>query len=103
MRTKYLRAAIHALLDSGATENFISPKITHHFRLPMHELKKPWLIRNVDGSRNSIVSVTHTITLQVHDDQEKYNQCFFVIDLGGDDMLLGVAAVQCSGMTMASL
>ena len=89
MRTKYLRAAIHALIDSGATDNFISPEIAHCFRLPMHELKKHRLIQNVDGSRNSIGSVTHTITLQVHSDTETHSQRSFVIDLGGDDMLLG--------------
>ena len=89
MRTKYLRAAIHALIDSEATDNFISPEIAYRFRLPMHELKKHQLIRNVDRLRNSIGSVTHTIIIQVHGDTEIHSQCFFVIDLGGNDMLLG--------------
>ena len=89
LKTKNLRADINALIDSGATENFISPVIVTRFRLQTTKLKHPRIIRNVDGSMNSIGSIISTVTLLVHDGAEKHNQRFFIIELGGDDIVLG--------------
>jgi hypothetical protein len=89
LRTKYRQANVHALVDSGATNNFITPHIVNHFKIPRETLKIPKIIRNVDGSRNSIGKVTECVTLKVTYEQEEELQTFFIIDLGGDDMILG--------------
>jgi len=39
-----------ALIDSGATENFISPTLLHHLGIKPRTLKVPVNIRTVDGT-----------------------------------------------------
>jgi len=41
-----------ALLDSGATENFIHPKLVLKHKLKQNQLSKPRTVRNVDGTTN---------------------------------------------------
>ena len=53
------------------------------------QLEKPRIIRNVDGTRNSLGSVTHAAKLEVSYGTHKEEQDFFIINLGGDEMLLG--------------
>jgi hypothetical protein len=89
LKTKNLRANIKALIDSGATSNFVDPVVANRFQIPQIKLPKPKVIRNVDGTRNTIGAVTHGITLQVKYGTEQRDQCFYVIDLGGDQMILG--------------
>jgi hypothetical protein len=79
-----------ALLDSGATDNFISPSVVDHFQIPSYELSKPRTIRNVDRTKNSIGAVTHAVNLEILYNGKKQNHNFFIIDLGTDHMLLGM-------------
>ena len=46
------RAKTQALLDSGATENFMTMDYAKHLHLPIKELKEPRMLYNVDGSIN---------------------------------------------------
>ena len=89
MHTRNLKANINALLDSGATDNFICPTEVNHFKIKTYPLSKPKIIRNVDGSKNSIGSVTSTCNLEVQHRNLKKTHRFFIIDLGSDSMLLG--------------
>jgi len=41
-----------ALLDSGATENFIYPKLVLKHKLKKNSLSKPRTVRNVNGTTN---------------------------------------------------
>ena len=89
VRTEGYKANILALLDSGATDNFIAPAIVNAFQIPTHNLSTPKVIRNVDGTQNSIGKVTQSVLLQVRYKDIETLQSFFVIDLGMDSMLLG--------------
>src|ERR1019366_1434497 len=89
IHTKHLRADISALLDSGATNNFINPTIVNRFKLPTVKLDKPKYIRNVDGSRNSIGTVTKATDLEIQYGILKETQRFYIINMGGDDAILG--------------
>ena len=47
------------LLDSGATENFISMKYAKELRLPIKQLQQPQPVYNVDGTRNKNRDIEH--------------------------------------------
>ena len=87
--TREYKADVRALLDSGATDNFIAPFVVNRFNIPTFQLPRPKIIRNVDGTKNSIGKVTKAVNLKVRHNKVETTQCFFVIDLGSDSMLLG--------------
>ena len=52
-----------ALLDCGATSLFMDTKWAKGNFISMTELEYPILVYNVDGSRNSVGSITHEAML----------------------------------------
>jgi len=89
MHAGNLKAKVDALLDSGATDNFICPTIINRFKIKTYPLSKPKIICNVDGLKNSIGSITSACNLEIqHRNLKKFHR-FFIIDLGSDSMLLG--------------
>jgi hypothetical protein len=90
IQSKTFTANLEALIDSGATENFISPDVISYFSIPAQDLPNPRTIRNVDGTKNSIGEVTQVAYLQIHHQGKANTHPFFVIDLGGDPILLGM-------------
>ena len=87
--TAHAMAKQTALLDSGATENFISHRTWEKLGIGKKALEHPIIVYNVDGTRNKKGEVTHYCWLQVkHGGQEKLQQ-FFLMSLGGDRMILG--------------
>ena len=46
------RAEAIALVDSGATENFMNLKYTKWLQLPIKQMDKPRKLLNVDGTEN---------------------------------------------------
>ena len=90
LQTKSCNAKLHTLLDSGATDNFISPLIINRFKIKTHKLPKPKIVHNVDGSRNSIGPMTKAVTLDMHYYNQKVPLYFYVMNLGSDSMLLGM-------------
>ena len=86
---------LDALIDSGATDNFLSPIVVKYFNLPTKELDKPKTIRNVDGTKNTIGNVTQTVDLTLKFIKNKRQeiirvQTFYIADLESDYMLLGM-------------
>jgi hypothetical protein len=81
---------VDALIDSGATDNFISPEVIQHFEIPTRQIDEPRTICNVDGSLNKIGSVTHATDLAMRYRNKTHIQTFYVVDLGEDNMLLGM-------------
>ena len=78
-----------ALLDSGATKNFISHRTWEKLGIGKKALEHPIIVYNVNGTRNKRGEVTHYCWLQVkHGGQEKLQQ-FFLTSLGGDRIILG--------------
>ena len=65
LKTRDQQGQVHALIDSGAMDNFIDPTLANQFKFPLMQLEKPRIIRNVDGTRNSLGSVTHAVKLEV--------------------------------------
>ena len=90
IQSRTLHSTVQALIDSGATENFISPNVIDHYRIPVFKIPTPRIIRNVDGSKNSIGSITHACNLRIQHKGITEMHKFYVIDLGSDSMLLGM-------------
>ena len=56
-----------ALLNSGATENFLDPRTVERLRLPIQKLSEPRIIYNIDGT---LVTGKATLTLE----QDSYSR-----------------------------
>jgi hypothetical protein len=78
-----------ALIDSGATENFIDPQTVEWLRLPITQLPHPRIINNIDGTLNQAGSVTHKCPLYVKFGADNRLVDFFVTSLGQDHIVLG--------------
>jgi len=83
-----------ALLDSGATENFLDTKTVHRLKLATHTLKEPRYMYAVDGLNNKAGQITHSCQLELTYNDKKIQQQFFISDLGQDRALLGYPFLQ---------
>ena len=78
-----------ALIDSGATKNFLSFKTVEKLKLRKIPLDKTIPVYNVDGTKNKLGSITHYAWLRIKTKLKTKLQQFFITDLGNDDILLG--------------
>jgi predicted aspartyl protease len=63
--TKRGTAAETALIDSGATENFINQTTLKRLGITPKNLSTPQVMRNVDGTTNQAGLITKYINLEV--------------------------------------
>ena len=77
-----------ALLDCGATHNFIDPHAIKTLSMGTNPLKQPLLVRNVDGTINRDSTITHYCNLWVRQGKQVEKQGFYVANLGWDRMIL---------------
>ena len=82
------RAKTTALLDSGATENFISMKYAKELQLPIKQLQRPRLVYNVDGTRNKNGDIEHYTDLEMQTGDQKVWLRFFLTDLADQKAIL---------------
>ena len=83
------RAKATALLDSGATENFMNLGYTQWLHLPIKQLSQPWPLYNVDRSENKSGQLIFYMDLQVWTGQQTTNLRFFLSNLGKHKAILG--------------
>ena len=91
------RAETTALLDSGATENFMDLMYARWAKLPIKRMKDPQKLYNVDGTENKAGEVQFFVDLAARIGGSMTNLCFFLSDLGGQKAIFGYpwfAAVQ---------
>ena len=72
------RAKAIALLDSGATENFMSLGYARWLQLPIKRLSQPQPLYNVDGSENKSRRLQFYTDLQIQTGQQTTNLRFFL-------------------------
>ena len=77
------------LVDSGATDNFIHPKLLKRLGLGSQPLERPQKIWNIDGTTNKAGALTHCVDLEVCTGDRQEIMKFLVTDLGGEDLILG--------------
>src|SRR3984893_2472530 len=78
-----------ALIDSGATENFISPMLVQSLGLKPRALAKPIDIHTVDGSGHKDGKLTEFLWLTVQLGGKRTLLLFLVAAIGGDHLILG--------------
>ena len=83
------RAEAIALVDSGATENFMNLTYARWLKLPIHSLEKPRKIFNVDGTENRSGELKYYTDLEVQTGTNRSPLCFFLTDLGENKAILG--------------
>ena len=89
LHTSSKRAETSALLDSGATENFINHQYVQQLRLPVKRLATPQKVFNVDGTTNQKGDITFYLDLEVRTGEKRTNMWFFLTELGPQQMILG--------------
>ena len=77
------------LLDCGATGLFMDTKWAKGNFISMTELEHPILVYNVDGSRNSVGSITHEATLIMIHKGYREKVTFEICDLGKVNLIIG--------------
>ena len=88
-RTLHATADKTILVDSGATDNFIHPKLLKQLGLGSQPLDRPRKIWNIDGTTNKAGALTHCVDLEVRTGNQQEVMKFLVTDLGGEDLILG--------------
>jgi predicted aspartyl protease len=58
-------ADVKALVDSGATDNFMHPNFAKRMRIGQRALDKPKNIYNIDDTTNRAGQITHYLNLAV--------------------------------------
>ena len=86
MKTQKERADVVALLDSGATENFINPRALRKYGIKPDFLQNP---RNVDRTMNKAGEITQAVDLRIRMVDKTTNHWFFVAEIGEDGFILG--------------
>jgi hypothetical protein len=85
------RFPVHALIDSGATDNFIDKRLAADQKLSLYPLEDPVPVRNADGSLNQGGSITHEAHVWLETPMNSVDKTpthrerltFDVADLGG--------------------
>src|SRR5258708_33721756 len=91
------RAEGIALLDSGATENFMNLSYAKWLKLPIKQLPKPRKLFNVDRTENRSGDLRYYTILNVRTGSTTVPLQFFLSDLGEHKAILGypwLAAMQ---------
>ena len=87
VRTKTLE--IRALLDSGATDCFISPETVKELEAPTKKLDKTKEVKNVDGTANVSGSIKEETYLEVSLNKKKKMLRFYIANIGKEQAILG--------------
>jgi hypothetical protein len=83
------RAKGVALVDSGATENFMSLGYAKWLRLPIKRLAFERNLYNVDGTENKSGKLKYYMDLEVQTSTRQVRMWFFLTDLGEHKAILG--------------
>ncbi len=77
------------LVDSGATDNFISKNLLHRLKIGYLLVENPIKIWNVDGTHNQDGAISHFTDLQMHTGTKTKTLRFLITNLGKDEVILG--------------
>ena len=89
IQTRYNKAEVRSLVDSGATDNFIHPQFIRRMKLGTIKLDKPKKLKNVDDTTNKSGKITHCIYLNVLTNRRHKEMRFLIADIGQEEVILG--------------
>jgi hypothetical protein len=78
-----------ALVDSGATNNFIDSRIVKKLNLGTRKVPRPIELYNVDGTHNQDGRIEQSVHLYIDNGEQRVKTQFFVTNLGNDHIILG--------------
>jgi hypothetical protein len=78
-----------ALVDSGATDNFMHPTFAKKIGLGLRELPNPKKIFNINNTTNKSGMITHYLNLDVRTNGIHKEMRFLITNIGQEEMLLG--------------
>ncbi len=89
LHSKSKRAETITLLDSGATENFMSLDYAKHLHLPIKTLKEPRKLFNIDGTPNKVGDLKYYTDLGTRTGTQTKTLRYFLSNLGDSRVILG--------------
>ena len=84
-----LKTSVEALLDCGATGQFLDMKFVQEHKLNTRRLPRPIPVYNVDGSLNKSGSIREEVDIILTFQNHTERTTFAVTDLGDKDAILG--------------
>jgi len=89
IRTSNAMANIKALVDSGATDCFISETFIKKMKLGKRPLQRPRKIWNIDNMANQAGHITHYIDLDIQTKGIRKTIQFLITNIGHEEIVLG--------------
>ena len=89
LHSRSKRAETIALIDSGATENFMNIQYAKYLHLPIKSLKEPRKLFNVDGTSNKSGDLKYYVDLHTRTGTSMRTLWYFLTDLGDNKVILG--------------
>ena len=86
---RHQKTDVEALLDSGATENFIDQRTIDLLHIGTRILPQPCEVRNIDRTHNQAGSITRYCNLWIHQGPKTIKMGFYVANLGHNQLILG--------------
>jgi hypothetical protein len=83
------RAETIALLDSGATENFINISYAQKLNLPIWKLTQERRLFNVNGTPNKAGTLKYYTNIVTRTGTKRTHLQYFLTDLGDNQVILG--------------
>jgi predicted aspartyl protease len=83
IHTSYFMANKKALVDSGATDNFMHPAFAKRMGLGLQKLPNPKKIFNINNTTNKSGMITHFLDNGIDKEMQ-----FLVTDIGHEEVLL---------------
>ena len=89
IQTSYFTANKNALVDSGATDNFIHPNFVARMGIHPKVLDRPRRIWNADSMENKEGMITHYLDLEVETKGIQKDMRFYITNIRKEDLFLG--------------
>ncbi len=89
IQSKSKRAEAITLLDSGATENFISINYAKKLGIPIRKLPYKRRLFNVDGTPNKAGMLKYYVDMSTRTGEKRTHLRYFLTDLGENQVILG--------------
>ena len=89
-----IKADEKALLDSGATHNFLDKRMVDQLKIGTKKLEMPRMVRNVDGTDNKEGTLTRYTNLEITFNGQTNIQQFYITNLGEDRAIFGFPWMQ---------
>jgi hypothetical protein len=86
-RTSQAMADKSILVDSGATDNFIDPRLIKRLGLGTQKLDRPKKIWNIDGTNNKAGLIQEYVDLEIRTGDKEKQMQFLITDLGLEDLI----------------